>query len=903
MDFLAKLTGRHDEPAPPPVFVQLEELVATVQSERQKLEHVLAAVRGDDVAAMPRALEKLEQRVSALTEQLKAASSRTEQLERATAAAEALEARMTTLEASVDRAETVTVETVQHAEQIRGQRAALHELVSGAQSTATQLETLLGDTRLPHLTEQMPALKDDCERVIARQASLTAELSQLQTMATAIVQDATAAGEISKQANEQAAGAAERLASVQRTLEGVSQFEAMTFDATEQLQTLNALAEHVTIKVKALEHQQQTIERALVDSRRVGEMVWEMNVQIAKLSEGSTLAESVQETLGRLERLHQDITDKLQHAERDRTRFGESVEQQRQSSAELLKNLQTHLDRLALKKNEMDTLDERLATAQSGLAQTEGRLEALSTTGQTLSEFGVTVDRLASRIDRVATQLAVIEQKQPFLDTLEKRLDDVDRETRRTTGQLESLAHGQQELAAIKAELDACEATYTQARKLGDELREDRQQIAQFVDQAREFMDGAPAVATAIDDLKSCVAETEASAERAVAMRRPIEELAKRLDLLTPRLQVVDDVQARLGRLYELSAAIDGKLAAELDRTAEIERARVFCDGLATQVSDAQQKLQILEAAHAALATVPNQVAGLESDLAGARRNLALLQRDEQAVVAQERRLTDLGKSAGALFGDIAARIQTLQTVQTDLAEVGARKDDLYGAIAQIQAMEREASERFHDAHSLLEQLSARWKQLDQRRGDLAAVERTIEVVEARMATLDRLGEGLNAKIVALGEREGIVDAVRQELDAIHDVARKSREDLAVITDQRTAIAEAREDVERVAQAVAATTEKLAGVERRSAAVDEVRRKADAVSRLLDDVHVTLNTVGEQKAMIDHVSEMLGRLDGVLDDARGTTKALQAERKLAQRIVTHVQNIHARAGAEIRQVG
>ena len=331
MDFLAKFTGRHDEPALPPVFVQLEELVATVQSERHKLEHVLAAVRGDDVAAMPRALEKLEQRVSALTEQLKAASSRTEQLERAAAAAEALQARMTTLEASVDRAETLTVEAVQHAEQIRGQRAALHELVSGAQSTATQLETLLGDTRLPHLTEQMPALKDDCERVIARQASLTAELSQLQTMATAIAQDATAAGEISKQANEQAAGTAERLASLQRTLEGVSQFEAMTFDATEQLQTLNALAEHVTIKVKALEHQQQTIERALVDSRRVGEMVWEMNVQIAKLSEGSTLAESVQETLGRLERLHQDITDKLQHAERDRTRFGQSVGSSRRS--------------------------------------------------------------------------------------------------------------------------------------------------------------------------------------------------------------------------------------------------------------------------------------------------------------------------------------------------------------------------------------------------------------------------------------------------------------------------------------------------------------------------------------------------------------------------------------------
>jgi DNA repair exonuclease SbcCD ATPase subunit len=300
---------------------------------------------------------------------------------------------------------------------------------------------------------------------------------------------------------------------------------------------------------------------------------------------------------------------------------------------------------------------------------------------------------------------------------------------------------------------------------------------------------------------------------------------------------------------------------------------------------------------------VPDQIARLQTDLDGACRNLASLQRDEETVVTQERRFNNLNQSAGALFDEIAGRLHTLQTVRAELADVGARKDDLYSALEQIQAMERDAFERLHETQLLLEQLTGRWKQLDQRRADFAAVERTMEVVEARMSTLDRLGDGLNAKIAAIAERDGIVDAVKQELDTIHEVARKTREDLAVITDQRTAIIEARGDVERVAKAVAATNEKLAGVERRSAAVDEVRRKADAVARLLDDVHVTLNTVGEQKAMVDHVSEMLARLDGVLAEARGTTKELQAERKLAQRIVANVQNIHARAGAEIRQVG
>jgi hypothetical protein len=58
---------------------------------------------------------------------------------------------------------------------------------------------------------------------------------------------------------------------------------------------LNALAERVNAKLKALENQQQTIDRALLDSRRVSEMVWEMDAQIARLREGSTVAANSRE--------------------------------------------------------------------------------------------------------------------------------------------------------------------------------------------------------------------------------------------------------------------------------------------------------------------------------------------------------------------------------------------------------------------------------------------------------------------------------------------------------------------------------------------------------------------------------------------------------------------------------
>ena len=136
-----------------------------------------------------------------------------------------------------------------------------------------------------------------------------------------------------------------------------------------------------------------------------------------------------------------------------------------------------------------------------------------------------------------------------------------------------------------------------------------------------------------------------------LAMRCRIDELATRLDLLTPRLQVVDEVQARLGGLHELSSEIDQKLAVAAEppgrRGARTRVATVWRRRSAMR----SRNCSLLEAAHSALAAIPDQIAAVQADLTGTRRSLASLQREEQAVAAQERRLTELDHSAGALVG------------------------------------------------------------------------------------------------------------------------------------------------------------------------------------------------------------------------------------------------------------
>jgi DNA repair exonuclease SbcCD ATPase subunit len=826
MEFLAKLAGKRD--AQQPKATRYEEFLASVRVERERLETLVASIKGDDAEAVPRVIARLEERAAALSQMLDEIGMRTELARQSTAGVDAIETRIAALEGLVLRAEVRASEDAQRSEEMGRRSELLRELVANADRTLERLDGKLGD---------------------------------------------------------------------------LSQCQVLSLEASTDLQSLTALAERVNGKLKALENQQQTVDRALLDSRRVSEMVWEMDAQIVRLREGSTAATRVEDTLARLDVLYQTVTGKLETADRDCARFADTVEQQRERSSELLHAVQSRLDRLAVNRSELDTLAERIAAAESGLSNTDRQLAALAASEQALSALETRLDAFGSRADTLGVEIARIEQRQPFLTALDTRLGELDGEIRRTTIRVDGLIRRRQEIDAVKAEFDSCEATYAHVRARADELREQKQQFTAFVEQARTFLRDTPEIESAMRQLKERVTDTGDLAERAIAMRPQIEDLGSRLEHLTPRLSFMEQVHSRLRTLNDLSGDIDHRLAAQVGRQADLEQARVACDGLGAQIVDAQQKLAALEGAQARLAALPEQMAEIQASLADARQSAATIQQGQDAVVEHKRHLAEIHESAAALFADLGARFESLQAVQVQLAHAEGLKDDLYRHLAEIHNIEREAFERHQEAESLLEQCTARWRQVDERRADLAAVEQAVAGVDARIQILDRLTIGLDARIASIGDRDRIVDAVKQEIESVHEIARRCHDDTAAIADQRATVGQTRADLERLTAVLATTDEKLNDVERRSVAVEDVRRKADAVVRLLDDVRVTLDTVSEQKAVADHVTEMLAQFEDAITEARGTTRALQAERKLAQRIVDNVRNIHARAGVEVGQAG
>ena len=94
----------------------------------------------------------------------------------------------------------------------------------------------------------------------------------------------------------------------------LAQLHELSKSTEERLTSLNALAEHVTHKAKALESQKHTIDHAVVEANRLNELVWSMDSQIAKLNEGNKQIAHTEENLARMEKLAAETTSQLESA-------------------------------------------------------------------------------------------------------------------------------------------------------------------------------------------------------------------------------------------------------------------------------------------------------------------------------------------------------------------------------------------------------------------------------------------------------------------------------------------------------------------------------------------------------------------------------------------------------------
>ncbi len=524
------------------------------------------------------------------------------------------------------------------------------------------------------------------------------------------------------------------------------QLQELSKNTEERLASLNALAEHVSQKAKALEAQKHAVDRAVVEANRLNEMVWSMDVQVAKLNEGSKNVARAEDTVARMEKLAQETTAQLSSATTMREEFGREFARLDKESRGLADYLKSTVERLAVDKKEFDQFDQRLRVLSGGVAESEARMDGVLQKDKQLAVMNQRADELSKSFQTLMAQADEMGRKQGALEALGERLAQVDEMGRRTQAQHEALKQSRQDLERLRTEIAEFHKAHAEAARLGDKLSADRASLEAFGERATTLLSRTPELESKMDAVLSKMATVDEGTKAATRLGELAAELDAQLTRVGARLQFIEKLEGRINNLHVVTSDVDRKLTEQLGRRNEVDSLKSQCDTLGTQVVDVQQKLDGVAAMQQRLAPITNEVAALQKSLEKSLQLAQSVKQEEAVVHDQQARLTELVEQGRSLASETAERLKQVQTVSDELGRAGAIKEELLTELARVQAKQRDAMTQTEAAEDQLKRAETMVKQLEQRRTQLAFSEKKIATFEQRLAELARGAETVDAE-------------------------------------------------------------------------------------------------------------------------------------------------------------
>ena len=883
---------------------ELRGLISKAREERGALSTMLTQVelRGGKISLpqVGKAVQRATEKITATTTKLDEMTSQLAALEGRTRGLEEIGSRVRGLTESVGQAEQTARTLLAPDGELQQHRNAVQQLSSQALQTSGSLEALKKDqAALEDFRAQVRQSEIELKGSVDRAEGLKAELDQLRGTSAALQQESTKLKEAVRLAREDATSTGATVKEIEKKLGSFAELNELSKTTEERISALNVLAEHVSQKIKMLENQKHTVEHAVVESNRLNEMAWSMDVQIAKLQDGGRQAARTEETVERIERLARDATAQLEAAVAAKDALSLDVAKLERDRGQLSEFIRGYLERLTVEKKEIEAFDQRLQVQQAAIAGIERSVESVAAKEQQAVAIGHKLGDLEKHAITLATQTDELQQKQVELDGLQERLGQVEELAKTTASQHETLLRSREDLDELRKEIEAFYASHTKAAQLRDKLGADRAALEGFLGRMNEFSGQLPDLDARMNAITAKLSVVDEGTQKATTLVSIAADLDQQMTRIAGQQQHVERVDGRLRVLHDLSGDIDRKLELQLGRREEVESLRSVCDGLSIQVADVQQRLDGVSALQHKLLPITTQLAVVKNQLEKTQTQVEDVRKSDKEVIDQERRLTALLAGTRSVAAEADERLAQVQGLIAELARSVAVKEELSDELGRVQYRQREVGAHFQTSEDQLKRVEAMTKQLERRRSRLAFGEKKIATFESRLGELKTLADEVDAKIQAIAVRDTFVESVKQEVEGLHEISARSKADLDHVAAHRADAVTSRERANEVLACVGETEQRMAVIESRRKLVDEVQRKTNVIVTVLEDVRVNLETLSEQKAVIDHVVDSLGSLNSTVQAAQATLKALQAERELAERIQSGIKQLRARTGGAV----
>ena len=876
---------------------ELRELLAQARQEREDTVGVLSDLerKKEHVVEVDRSLESTRDDARALTSQVQALTGRVEALLARITDLESVDARVRRLTDTLAEAEHTAHQLLGPDGQITQYRTLAQQVAAQEVQARSNLEALKRDQRaFEKSRDELRQANGEVKDATDRFSTVKTEFDQLRALGAQLSHDYGTLRDTSREARDLATATMESAKEIDNRLASFAALDEASRTTKERLSALNQLAEHVAQKTRTLEAQEQGVEHAIVESTRLNEMVWNMDAQITKLNEGLTHAARAEETAGRLETLSRETTAQVNAAMMAKDAFQQDLARMDRDRVELADLVRSYDERLALDRQELSSFDQRIRAMRSGVVDVERSVENLIGKDRAVAEMA---QRLAS-MDALATSLAgqldAVQQRQSQLDELRERLDEVAELSTRTQTQFEQLRQLRQTLETLRDDITGFYKEHQAVAQLVHRLGTDRAALETFADRLDGFRVLIPELESKMDTIGSGLSLIDEGVHRASNMVALADQLDRQMTRVTNSHKFVEKVEHRVNALYALAGDVDGRLADQLSRRAEIEALKGLCDNVGLQVSDVQQKLEAVAAVQVALLPLRTEISVVKSQIDKAHARFKEAQQEEAVLTEQERRLTELLTASRNASSEVAAGVKEVQSLAEELRRSTQTKDELVDELGRVQARQRDIATLAMASDDQLRRLEASLRQLEQRRSQLTFMQRTVIGFEEKIENLSQLSNDLDRRIETVGGRMEMVDAVRGQVEGVHDVSSKCRADLEQLSEQRAALATMKERVDQLLATASQTSDQIGHIETRKAQVDDVLSKATSVVNLLEDVHVNLELLSEQKAVVDHVARDLAGLGVLVTDGQRTLKALKAERELAERIELSIKALRTK---------
>jgi chromosome segregation ATPase len=876
---------------------ELNEIVLAARHERDALVAVFEQLDGrrSRLAEVSTTVEHVRDKAIDASEQLTTIVERITALDKRVAEFEVIGTQVAEMTDMVRQAREAAALISNSGEELQKHREAMEQLAGEYRETRSAIEALGAQRQIvTDVHGELQQSQADLRGAIDLAAVIRREIDQLHNQASALADDQAVISRTSEHVWENTADVTRKVKEIESKISSLATLHELATTTEERLKSLNALAEHVTAKTKALDTQRVTIDHAATEANRLNEMVWAMEAQIGKLEEGNRQVTRAEEVLRQAEEFAKEVQHELDAATEGRDQFRRETVRIEKEGAQQILTVRAQIERLAIEAKSFDAYEQRLANLQGALDASERQLETVRVRQDAIDALDRKAQALEETVRHTSAELGELSRRRAEVDTLAERLARVEEIAREAEARHARLESGRHQLEDLRTELEAIHRSRTSAAELCTQLNADRVALEKAAENIGRFAGEAPAITNQLETVLEKLRRLDDADQLTERTKETVTELEATLARSSEKLKFVEKIERRLNGLHSLNTEVGRRMEEQLVRRAELEGIRTRTDEISAHISDAHQKLGSILTVQEQLPAILECTASLSRDVEQLERRMNGLKRTDEELTDLEQRLDTLVSASRDHHAAITERTTQLEALTQELNRGNQLKNELVADLSRVQAQHQETAARMAATEAQLKHLDALRQQLDDRQSALTVAEQRMAAFEGQVGNLVRLATDTDVKIQAIADRELMVTAIKAEVDQVRDVAAAAKSEVEAIVERREELQVLRTRLDGLVEALGDTDERLAVIEARRALVEDVQSKTQMISNLLDDIGANLDIVAAQKAQIEYVSDQVARLEFSIQQSQNTIRALHHERERAERVEEAIRQLRTR---------